>query len=218
MHWPSRCEEFSHLLTAVRDNGGLNPEPRAVPTVKLVVGLGNPGRKYEGTRHNVGFAVLHELARRQRAARPKTNFQGEITEADLNGCKTLLLWPHTFMNLSGASVLAARDFYKLEAAQVLIVCDDFNLPLGKLRLRSEGSAGGQKGLADVIERFGTEAVPRLRIGVGPVPPQWDPADFVLARFAKDELPVIKSTLARAADAVADWVSGDIQSCMNKYNG
>jgi len=186
--------------------------------VKLVVGLGNPGRKYEGTRHNVGFAVLYELARRHRVARAKTNFQGEISEAELKGQKALLLWPHTFMNLSGGSVLAARDFYKLDTVDVLIVCDDFNLPLGKLRLRSEGSAGGQKGLADVIERLGTEAVPRLRIGVGPVPPQWDPADFVLARFGKEELVEVESIISRAADAVEDWITGDMLGCMNKYNG
>jgi peptidyl-tRNA hydrolase, PTH1 family len=186
--------------------------------VKLVVGLGNPGRKYEGTRHNVGFAVLHELARRNHAARPKTNFQGEITEAEIRSQKTLLLWPRTFMNLSGASVLAARDFYKLEGAQLLVVCDDFNLPLEKLRFRSEGSSGGQKGLADVIDRLGSEAVPRLRIGVGPVPPNWDPADFVLSRFTKEELPVVETTIMTAADAVEDWVAQNIETCMNKYNG
>jgi PTH1 family peptidyl-tRNA hydrolase len=185
--------------------------------VKLVVGLGNPGRKYEGTRHNVGFAVLHELARRHRAARPKNNFQGELAETELSGQKTLLLWPQTFMNLSGASVLAARDFYKLENPDLLVVCDDFNLPLAKLRFRSEGSAGGQKGLADVIDRLGTELVPRLRLGVGPVPPHWDPADFVLAQFTKEERSLVEPTLARAADAVEDWVAQGIESCMNKYN-
>jgi peptidyl-tRNA hydrolase, PTH1 family len=185
--------------------------------VKLVVGLGNPGRKYEGTRHNVGFAVLDELVRRHSAARPKTNFQGEITEAQISSQRALLLWPHTFMNLSGASVLAARDFYKLENADLLVVCDDFNLPLTKLRFRSDGSSGGQKGLADVIDRLGTELVPRLRIGVGPVPPNWDPADFVLSRFIKEELPIIEAALIRAADAVEDWIAQGIENSMNKYN-
>ena len=185
--------------------------------MKLVVGLGNPGRKYEGTRHNVGFTVVDELARRHRAAPPKTNFQGAITEAQVNGQRTLLLWPHTFMNLSGTSVLAARDFYKLEVADLLVVCDDFNLPLGKLRFRSEGSSGGQNGLADVIDRLGTEGVPRLRIGVGPVPASWDPADFVLSKFTKEELPTVELTLVRAADAIEDWVGRDIATCMNKYN-
>jgi PTH1 family peptidyl-tRNA hydrolase len=185
--------------------------------VKLVVGLGNPGRKYQGTRHNVGFAVLNELAQRHHAARPKTNFQGEITEAEITSQKILLLWPHTFMNLSGTSVLAARDFYKVDNPDLLIVCDDFNLPLAKLRFRSEGSSGGQKGLADVIHRLDSENIPRLRIGVGPVPPNWDPADFVLSRFTTEDLPLIELTLTRAADAIEDWVASGIENCMNKYN-
>lgn len=185
--------------------------------MKLVVGLGNPGRKYEGTRHNVGFVVLDQLARRHNAARPKSNFQGEISETEFNGQKILLLWPHTFMNLSGASVLAARDFYKLENSDLLIVCDDFNLPLAKLRMRSEGSAGGQKGLDDVVNRLGTETVPRLRIGVGPLPTNWDPADFVLSRFTKDEVPEIEATVDRAANAVEDWTKLGMAECMNRYN-
>src|SRR5579871_1365019 len=108
--------------------------------MKLVVGLGNPGRKYQGTRHNVGFVVLDALADRHGIGKRKSDFQGEVVEANLNGTRALLLWPHTFMNLSGASVLAARDFYKLVDADLLVVCDDFNLPLGKLRVRANGSA------------------------------------------------------------------------------
>jgi PTH1 family peptidyl-tRNA hydrolase len=185
--------------------------------VKLVVGLGNPGRKYEGTRHNVGFVVVRELARRHAAASGKTNFQGEIAESEICGQRTLLLWPHTFMNKSGASVVAARDFYKLNDEEVLIVCDDFNLPLAKLRFRAEGSAGGQKGLADVINRLGSPAVPRLRIGVGPLPANWDPADFVLARFAAAETPTIETAIIEAAQAVEDWIDHGIQKCMDRYN-
>ncbi len=121
------------------------------------------------------------------------------------------------MNLSGASVLAARDFYKLADQELLIVCDDFNLPLAKLRMRPEGSSGGQNGLDDVINRLGTEAVPRLRIGVGPLPANWDPADFVLSRFTKEELPQIEPAVIRAADAVEDWTKLGIAECMNRYN-
>ncbi len=185
--------------------------------MKLIVGLGNPGRKYEGTRHNVGFAILNQLAQRLNVPRPKASFQGEIAETEVHGQKTLLLWPQTFMNRSGGSVLAARDFYKLPNDDVLVVCDDFNLPLGKLRFRAEGSAGGQKGLADIVARLGTEAVPRLRIGVGPVPPNWDPADFVLARFNKEDLTTIEPTITRAADAVEDWIGLGITECMNRHN-
>src|SRR6185295_497228 len=118
--------------------------------MKLVVGLGNPGRRYQGTRHNVGFLVLEELARRHGQGKPKSSFQGETVEAAMAGEKTLLLAPHTFMNRSGSSVVQARDFYKLTNEEVLIVCDDFALPVGKLRFRPKGSAGGQNGLADII--------------------------------------------------------------------
>jgi peptidyl-tRNA hydrolase, PTH1 family len=185
--------------------------------VKLVVGLGNPGRKYEGTRHNVGFAVLNLLAERKHAAARKANFQGEITEIELGGQRVLLLWPHTFMNRSGGSVLAARDFYKIANAEIIVVCDDFNLPLGKLRVRTDGSSGGQKGLADTINRLGDDKVPRLRIGVGPVPASWDPADFVLGKFTKDEQTEIEINIQRSADAVETWVNLGITVVMNKFN-
>lgn len=185
--------------------------------MKLVVALGNPGRKYQGTRHNVGFAVADELATRHTGGSRKSKFQGETQEIELRGQKAILLWPHTFMNLSGASALAARDFYKLENHELLVVCDDFNLPLGKLRFRADGSSGGQKGLSDVISRLGTELVPRLRVGVGPIPPNWDPADFVLSRFTADEQEATDAIIARAADAVENWLEKDFTDCMNKFN-
>src|ERR671924_550829 len=112
--------------------------------MKLIVGLGNPGRKYAGTRHNIGFDVLAELARKHGQAPPRAKFQGEVAEAAIEGEKVLLLTPLTYMNLSGSSVQPARDFYKLTNDDILVICDDFNLPLGKLRMRRKGSAGGQK--------------------------------------------------------------------------
>jgi len=147
--------------------------------MKLVVGLGNPGRKYEGTRHNVGFDCLAKLAGRLPAAPVKQKFQGELIEAEIGGERVLLLCPLTYMNLSGGSVLAARDFYKIKENDILVVCDDFHLPLAKLRFRAKGSAGGQKGLADILRRLGTENIARLRIGIGEPPPQWNVADYVL---------------------------------------
>ena len=185
--------------------------------MKLVIGLGNPGRKYESTRHNVGFAVAAELARRHGTSGPRSGFQAELVEANLGGEKILLVMPQTFMNLSGASALAARDFYKVENADLLVVCDDFNLPLGTLRLRGQGSAGGQKGLADILRRLGTDEVPRLRIGVGPVPASWDPIDFVLSRFTKAEQPEIELSLVRAADAVETWATKGMAEAMNRFN-
>ncbi len=183
----------------------------------MVVVLGNPGRKYEGTRHNIGFAVAAELARRHATGRPRSGFQAELVEADLSGEKALLLLPQTFMNLSGTSALAARDFYKLANENLLVVCDDFNLPLGMLRLRGQGTAGGQKGLADILRCLGTDEVPRLRIGVGPVPASWDPVDFVLSRFTKNELPEIELSIVRAADAVEDWATKGLAESMNRFN-
>ena len=185
--------------------------------MKLIVGLGNPGRKYEGTRHNVGYEVLTELVRRSGGGRPKGQFQGETVELNLEGEKTLLLWPHTYMNLSGASVQPARDFYKLENHELLIVCDDWNLPLGKLRFRSKGSDGGQKGLANILNRLGTEDVPRLRIGIGETPENWQAADYVLSRFSAAEREEMNQAVRRAADGVADWTRHGIEYCMNQYN-
>ena len=154
--------------------------------MKLVVGLGNPGRKYADTRHNVGFAVLAELARRTGAGRWRFDFEAELVETRLENEKVLLAAPQTFMNLSGSSVVRLRDFYKLEHEDILVVCDDFNLPLGRLRLRATGTAGGQKGLSDIIRRLSTEQIPRLRIGIGQPPAGFEAADFVLSKFRKEE--------------------------------
>lgn len=185
--------------------------------MKLVVGLGNPGRRYHGTRHNIGYAVLGELARRFGVTPPKARFHGEVVEAELSGQKALLLSPTTFMNLSGTSVQEAKSFYKLTNEDMLVICDDLNLPVGKLRFRSRGSSGGQKGLEDIIRRVGTEDFSRLRIGVGTAPEGWSWADYVLSKFAADELPVIEQAVKVATDAVAAWASQGIEFCMNQYN-
>jgi PTH1 family peptidyl-tRNA hydrolase len=139
--------------------------------MKLIVGLGNPGRKYEGTRHNTGFAVLAELARRHGREAFREKYHGEVATAEIHGQPVLLLRPLTYMNVSGTSVLPARDFYRIPNEDLLIVCDDFHLPLAQLRFRARGTAGGQKGLADILRLLGTEDVPRLRVGVG-TPPPW----------------------------------------------
>ena len=186
--------------------------------MKLLVGLGNPGRKYEGTRHNVGFEVLFELARRHGPAKLKAAFRGETADVQIVDQRLLLLWPQTYMNLSGGSVLDARDFYKLPNEDLLIVCDDFNLPLAKLRVRPSGSSGGQKGLENIVARLGTDEVPRLRIGVGPVPDRYSGADFVLGKFTKAEVFEAQMSVARAADAVEAWARQGIQACMNQFNG
>lgn len=185
--------------------------------MKLVVGLGNPGRKYEGTRHNVGFQVVAEVARRHGTGKPKAKFNGEVVEASITSDKVVLLCPATYMNRSGTSVLAARDFYKLADDEILVVCDDINLPLAKLRIRAKGSSGGQKGLADIIRRLGSEEVSRLRIGVGAPPDGWDAAGFVLGKFTRQEQSEVESAILSAADAVDVWARDGIATCMNQYN-
>lgn len=184
--------------------------------MKLVVGLGNPGRQYQGTRHNVGFEVLNELAARMGVSQTKNRFDGQFAEAMVGAERVLLLWPETFMNRSGQSVAAARNFYQLANADVLIVCDDFSLPLGRLRFRREGSSGGQKGLEDVLRHCGSD-VPRLRVGIGPVPENRDATRFVLERFAPEERPLADKVVCTAADGVLDWIEQGIDYCMNRYN-
>jgi peptidyl-tRNA hydrolase, PTH1 family len=186
--------------------------------MKLVVGLGNPGRKYEGTRHNIGFAILAELGKKFGTSSPKHKFHGEAMEAAINGQKALLVSPLTYMNLSGLSVSEAKIFYKIPDEELIILCDDLNLPLGKLRIRSQGSSGGQKGLDDIIRKLGTENFSRLRMGIGSPPEGRDWAGFVLSKFTADELPVIEQSVRQAADAVAFWATDGVETCMNRFNG
>ena len=185
--------------------------------MKLLVGLGNPGHAYRDTRHNVGFEVLEVLARRAGSPGRKQRFQGETAQASIRGVPVLLLWPLTWMNLSGSSVLAARDFYKIPDSDMIVICDDFNLPLDTIRLRPAGSAGGQNGLADVLARLGTTTIPRLRLGIGPVPAGWKAADFVLGKFPKAERDRVGVVIERAADAAEEWAALGIQAAMNAYN-
>lgn len=186
--------------------------------MKLVLGLGNPGRKYERTRHNVGFDVVDAIAKVRSLPVPREKFRSLVQELTLNGQRVILLKPLTFMNLSGSVALAARDFYRVGNEDILVVCDDLNLPIAKLRMRLEGSAGGQKGLANIINRLGTEQIPRLRIGIGTPPGHWDPADYVLGKLGNDDKTEIDEAVGRAANAVLDWVEQGTEYCMNKYNG
>ena len=185
--------------------------------MKLLVGLGNPGHAYRDTRHNVGFEVLDVLSQRAGSPARKQRFQGDVAQATIRGVPVLLLWPLTWMNLSGSSVLAARDFYKILDSDMIVICDDFNLPLDTIRLRPGGSAGGQNGLGDVLSRLGTTTIPRLRLGIGPVLAGWNVSDFVLGKFPKPERERVGVVIERAADAAEDWVALGIQAAMNAYN-
>lgn len=185
--------------------------------MKLVVGLGNPGRKYDQTRHNIGFLVAAGVAKKLQADAPRRRFEGEVAEARCGEQKVAILAPETYMNASGRSVRQAVDFYKLDPGDVLVVSDDLHLSLGRLRIRSSGSAGGQKGLADILRVLGTEQVPRLRVGIGQVPEGWDAADYVLSRFRSDERETVDAAIDRATEAVVAWIESGIEVCMNQYN-
>lgn len=186
--------------------------------MKLVVGLGNPGPRYVGTRHNIGFVVLDYLAAAPGVGRWRSRFEAQVTEAVEGAEQVLLLKPETFMNLSGRAVRAALDFYKMPVSDLLVVCDDIALPLGKLRARAKGSDGGQKGLRSVQEQLGTPDYARLRIGVGAPGEHLDAADHVLSRFKPGERAAVQDAVAQAAQAVLLWVRQGIDVCMNRVNG
>ena len=184
---------------------------------KLVVGLGNPGSKYDGTRHNVGFEVIDRLAAGGSGTRFSRKFDGQLAEVEIDFRRVLLLKPDTFMNLSGRSVVPALRFYQLEPSDLLVVCDDLNLPLGKLRFRRGGSDGGQKGLRDITTHLGTDDYPRLRVGIGDRGPV-DAADYVLGRFRPTERPTIDDGMIAATQAIAVWVAQGADAAMNRFNG
>jgi len=191
--------------------------------MKVVVGLGNPGSEYQGTRHNVGFLVLEELLRRHessgtRFSRSSPRFEAAIAEIRVGNETVRLVAPQTYMNLSGRSVRKVVDFYHLPLDDLLVVCDDLNLELGRLRLRASGSAGGQKGLNDIINRLGTDDFCRLRVGIDRPPGRMNAADYVLRKFQKSEQELIGPAVVSAADAVELWVRDGIEVTMNCYNG
>lgn len=184
--------------------------------MKLVVGLGNPGKRYDGTRHNVGFAVVDRLAKAPGVGSFQDRFDADLAEWHEAGEKILLLKPQTFMNLSGRAVREAVDFYQIELQDVLVVCDDMALPLGKLRFRGRGTHGGHNGLRDIQQHLGSTEYSRLRIGVD-VPDEKDAIDHVLGKFKPSEKPAIEDALQLAVQGVAMWVGQGIQNCMNQYN-
>jgi PTH1 family peptidyl-tRNA hydrolase len=183
----------------------------------LVVGLGNPGRKYEKTRHNIGFDVLDELFSRFQGTNLQQKFDGRFAKTTHENKNLVMLWPETFMNNSGRSVAAAAKFFKVDLNHTLVICDDLSLAPGRLRLRPKGSSGGQKGLQDIIEQLGSQDVPRLRVGIGATPANWETSNYVLAKFDKSERETVDVAVVRAADAVLRWVSQGMPAAMNHYN-
>jgi len=184
--------------------------------MKLVVGLGNPGRKYERTRHNVGFRVVDELARRWRIDFGRRRLAGYVGAGKLREQRVLLVKPTTYMNRSGRSVREAVTFYKVALEDLLVVVDDMALGLGRLRLRPKGSAGGHNGLADIIQQLGGDGFGRLRIGIDQVAGE-RMVGHVLSPFTSAEEEIVGSAICRAADAVECWVIEDVEEAMNRYN-
>ena len=184
----------------------------------LVVGLGNPGEQYENTRHNVGFRVADELAGRADIPIQRLRFRALTNTTELGGEKVLLLKPVTYMNLSGEAVGEAARFYKVPPERVLVVSDDVSLPVGKIRVRRGGSAGGHNGLKSIIQHLGTDQFPRIKIGVGQKPhPDYDMADWVLGKFTGEDKKTVDTAVQRAADAVECYIRDGADRAMNRFN-
>ncbi len=191
---------------------------KKAPVSWLIVGLGNPGDKYEGTRHNVGFMVADELGERGRFPIQRLKYKALTNTAAIGGQGALVMKPTTYMNLSGEAVGEAAKFYKIAPDRVLVISDDVDLPLGKLRIRTGGSAGGHNGLKSIIQHLGSDQFPRLKVGVGEKPhPGYDMADWVLSRFQGEDRKVMDEAVKRAADAVECFLRDGPQKAMNRYN-
>jgi len=188
------------------------------PVSWLIVGLGNPGEQYENTRHNVGFLVADELGKRGNFPIQRLKHRALTNTATIGGQGALVMKPATYMNLSGEAVGEAARFYKLPPDHVLVISDDVDLPLGKLRIRTGGSAGGHNGLKSIIQHLGTDQFPRLKVGVGGKPhPDYDMADWVLSRLQGEDKKVMDEAVKQAADAVECLLRDGPQKAMNRFN-
>lgn len=184
----------------------------------LIVGLGNPGKEYEDTRHNVGFMVLDKISEKLNTSINKVKFKGLIGDAMYKGEKILLLKPLTFMNLSGESVADAARFYKIPLENIIIIYDDMDLPTGRIRIRPEGSSGGHRGMDSVIYQLASDKICRIRVGIGRPDGRKDPINYVLGKFQKEEAEDIKAAIEAAADAALCIISEGVQKAMSIYNG
>lgn len=184
----------------------------------LIVGLGNPGKQYESTRHNAGFICLDMLAEKYGVKVNRLKFKALMGEARIGSSRCLLLKPQTFMNLSGEAVRDAVEFYKIPPERIVVIFDDISLPPGKLRIRRKGSAGTHNGMKNIIYHLKTDQIPRIKIGVGERPnPEYDLADWVLSRFTKKEAEEIKKAAENSIGAVEIMVKGNIDKAMSDYN-
>jgi PTH1 family peptidyl-tRNA hydrolase len=185
--------------------------------LKLIVGLGNPGSRYRGTRHNVGWEVLEHLARRHGICIEEDTGWAEVGRGEIGPHRVVLARPMTYVNASGMAVQDLKRRYRVKAEDILLIVDDLDLPLGRLRVRPKGSAGGHNGLRSVIEALGTDGFPRMRVGIGRPPEGGEAADHVLTRFTADERELLRDAIDRAAQAVEVAITDGLEVAMNRYN-
>lgn len=183
----------------------------------IIIGLGNPEDKYMATRHNIGFDAITRLADDNQISLNIKKHKAIYGAGYIKGQKVLLVQPQTFMNLSGESVRALVDFYKVEAEDIIVIYDDINLELGQLRIRKRGSAGGHNGIKSIIKHLGTDEFPRVRIGIGNKPEGWDLANYVLSRFTQEENRILKDALKRTSQAIDVIIADGITEAMNRFN-
>ncbi|CAM4343907.1 aminoacyl-tRNA hydrolase [Bacillus cereus group sp. Sample62] len=204
-----RNQDWLRLFVSKKESSGTR--------MKLIVGLGNPGREYELTRHNIGFMAIDELAKRWNISLNEQKFKGVFGAGFVNGEKVILLKPLTYMNLSGESIRPLMDYYKIDVEDFVVLYDDLDIPVGKLRLRMKGSAGGHNGVKSTISHLGTQEFQRIRMGIDRPKNGMKVVDYVLGRFTSEEIPDVSHSIEKAADACEEWLNKPFLQIMNTFN-
>lgn len=204
-----RNQNWLRLFVSKKESSGTR--------MKLIVGLGNPGREYELTRHNIGFMAIDELAKRWNISLNEQKFKGVFGAGFVNGEKVILLKPLTYMNLSGESIRPLMDYYKIDVEDFVVMYDDLDIPVGKLRLRMKGSAGGHNGVKSTISHLGTQEFQRIRMGIDRPKNGMKVVDYVLGRFTSEEIPDVNDSIEKAADACEEWLNKPFLQIMNTFN-
>ncbi|MBZ4221170.1 aminoacyl-tRNA hydrolase [Bacillus wiedmannii] len=204
-----RNQDWLRLFVSKKESSGTR--------MKLIVGLGNPGREYELTRHNIGFMAIDELAKRWNISLNEQKFKGIFGAGFVNGEKVILLKPLTYMNLSGESIRPLMDYYKIDVEDFVVLYDDLDIPVGKLRLRMKGSAGGHNGVKSTISHLGTQEFQRIRMGIDRPKNGMKVVDYVLGRFTSEEIPDVSYSIEKAADACEEWLNKPFLQIMNTFN-
>lgn len=204
-----RNQDWLRLFVSKKESSGTG--------MKLIVGLGNPGREYELTRHNIGFMAIDELAKRWNISLNEQKFKGIFGAGFVNGEKVILLKPLTYMNLSGESIRPLMDYYKIDVEDFVVLYDDLDIPVGKLRLRMKGSAGGHNGVKSTISHLGTQEFQRIRMGIDRPKNGMKVVDYVLGRFTSEEIPDVNHSIEKVADACEEWLNKPFLQIMNTFN-